>query len=113
MVYVIGEVERSGGFILNEREGVSVIQALSLAGGMKATASAKNARILRKDESGPTEGTPVDLKAMLTGKEKDRTLQPDDILYIPDSRPKKAAFRAAEAAIQTITGVAIWRIGDR
>jgi polysaccharide export outer membrane protein len=113
MVYVIGEVERSGGFILNEREGVSVIQALTLAGGMKSTASAKNARILRKDETGPSEGTPVDLRAMLTGKERDRTLQPDDILYIPDSRPKKAAFRAAEAALQTITGVAIWRVGAR
>jgi polysaccharide export outer membrane protein len=112
MVYVIGEVERSGGFILSEREGVSIIQALSMAGGMKSTASAKNARILRKDETGPTEGTPVNLSAMLSGKEKDRTMQPDDILYIPDSRPKKAAYRAAEAAIQTLTGVAIWRAGN-
>jgi polysaccharide export outer membrane protein len=112
MVYVIGEVQRSGGFILNEREGVSVIQALSLAGGMKSTASPKNARILRRDE-GPAEGTPIDLKALLTGKERDRTLQPDEILYVPDSLPKRAAFRAAEAAIQTLTGVAIWRVGDR
>jgi polysaccharide export outer membrane protein len=113
MVYVIGEVQRSGGFILNEREGVSVIQALSLAGGMKTTAAPKNARILRRDETGPAEGTPIDLKALLSGKERDRILQPDEILYVPDSLPKKAVFRAAEAAIQTVTGVAIWRIGDR
>ena len=38
-------------------------------------------------------------------------MQPDDILYIPDSKPKKAIYRAAEAAIQMATGIAIWRAG--
>jgi polysaccharide biosynthesis/export protein len=113
LVYVLGEVERSGGFVLSERGGMSVLQALAMAGGMKGTASAKNARILRTDESGPKEGRPVDLRPLLAGKESDFDLQPEDILYIPDSRPKKAAVRAAEAALQTITGVAIWRVGQR
>lgn len=112
LVYVIGEVERSGGFILTRRDGLSVLQALSMAGGMKGTASAKNARILRKDDNGPKEGRPVDLSALLNGKAADFDLEPDDILFIPDSRPKKAIARAAEAALQTITGVAIWRVGN-
>ena len=34
MVYVIGAVERSGGFVLNERESISVLQVLALAGGL-------------------------------------------------------------------------------
>jgi polysaccharide export outer membrane protein len=108
LVYVVGDVQRSGGFVLTERDGMSVLQALSMAGGLKVTASAKNARIIRKDESSPGEGKPVDLKAMLSGKETDFDLQPDDILYVPDSKPKKVGIRAAEAAIQMITGVAIW-----
>src|SRR3954447_7837399 len=112
LVYVLGEVERAGGFVLTEREGISVIQALSMAGGMKGTASPGNARILRKDESGPKEGKPVDLKAMLSGKTPDEHMQPDDILFIPGSPSKKIALRAAEAALQTVTGVAIWRAGN-
>ena len=110
MVYVIGEVERSGGFVLNDSDGVSVLQALSLAGGMKSTAAAKNARILRPaQESSAREGLPVNLPELLSGKAADVSLHPDDILFIPDNRPKKAAMRAAEAAIQTVTGVVIWR----
>lgn len=113
LVYVIGEVERGGGFVLTQRQGMSVIQALSMAGGMKSTASPSKARILRKDESGPKEGKPIDLTAMLKGKEPDFELRPDDILWVPDSRSKKAGIRAAEAVLQTVTGVAIWRVGQR
>jgi len=112
MVYVVGEVERSGGFALNNSQGISVLQALSLAGGLKNTANPKNARILRptKEESA-RDGVPVNLSALLAGKASDISLRPDDILFIPDSRPRRAALRAAEAAIQTATGVVIWRGG--
>jgi polysaccharide export outer membrane protein len=113
LVYVVGEVERPGGFILNERDRVSVLKAVSLAGGLKSSASAKNARIIRDDESGPQERKVVNLSAVLDGKQADVDLLPDDILYIPNSRSKKAAIRAAEAAVQAITGVAIWRAGAR
>ncbi len=113
LVYVIGEVQRGGGFVLTQRQGMSVIQALSMAGGMKSTASPSKARILRRDDSGPKEGKAIDLKAMLAGEKPDFELRPDDVLFVPDSTSKKAVIRAAEAALQTITGVAIWRVGQR
>jgi polysaccharide export outer membrane protein len=113
LVYVLGEVERSGGYPLTDGDGVSVIKALSMAGGMKSMAAPQNARILRDDQSGPKEGKPVDVKALLSGKERDFDLEPGDVLWIPDSKPKKALTRAAEAAIQTLTGVAIWRVGSQ
>src|SRR5258708_12702007 len=47
MVYVIGEVKRSGGFVLGEHQSISVLQALSLAEGLNGTADARHARILR------------------------------------------------------------------
>jgi len=110
MVYVMGEVERTGGFVVNERKGVSVLEALSLAGGLKSTAAPKNARILRPTEQNAArEELPVNLPEMLAGKGSDVDLRPDDILFIPNSRAKRAAIRAAEAAIQTLTGVVIWR----
>ena len=109
MIYVVGEVEKSGGFVLNERGSMSVLQAVSLAGGLHTTASAQNARILRGPggAAGRTE-IAVDVKKILAGKARDQELQADDILFIPTSKVQKAGIRALEAAIQLGTA-ALWR----
>ncbi|HEV2522556.1 MAG TPA: polysaccharide biosynthesis/export family protein [Candidatus Acidoferrales bacterium] len=111
MVYVIGEVRRSGGFVLGEHQSISVLQALSLAEGLSGTADTRHAKILRlQHDADQREELPVDVKAVLSGKKPDVTLQGDDILFIPGSTGKKAAMRTLEAAIQTGTGLAIWRL---
>jgi polysaccharide export outer membrane protein len=111
MVYVIGEVRRSGGFVLGEHQTISVLQALSMAEGLNTGADRRHAKILRlKKEADQREELPVDVKEMLTGKKPDLPLQGDDILFIPGSTGKKAALRALEAAVQTGTGLAIWRL---
>jgi polysaccharide biosynthesis/export protein len=110
MVYVIGEVKRSGGFVLGEHQTMSVLQVLSLAEGLNGTADARHARILRlKRDADQREEMAVDVKDVLNGKKADIALRADDILFIPGSTGKKAALRAVEAAIQTGTGMAIWR----
>jgi len=110
MVYVIGDVRRSGGFVLGEHQSISVLQALSLAEGLNGTADTRHAKILRlKREADQREELPVDVKSLLSGKKQDVSLQADDILFIPGSTGKKAALRAAEAVIQAGTGMAIWR----
>jgi len=110
MVYVIGEVKRSGGFVLGEHQSMSVLQVLSLAEGLNATADARHARILRLNrDADKREEMSVDVKDVLNGKKADVALRGDDILFIPGSTGKKAALRGIEAAIQTGTGMAIWR----
>jgi polysaccharide export outer membrane protein len=109
MIYVIGEVKKSGGFTIGERESLSTLQALSLAEGLNATAAPQNARILRLDPGAPkrTEIS-VDLRRILAGKENDVRLEPDDILFIPGSKSKNVAIRSLEAAVQIGTGIAIY-----
>jgi hypothetical protein len=51
----------------------------------------------------------VDLKKVIAGTAEDVSMRPNDILVVPPSGPKKVAYRAIEAAIQTATGIAIWR----
>jgi polysaccharide export outer membrane protein len=110
MVYVIGEVKRSGGFVLGEHQSISVLQALSLAEGLNGGADTRHAKILRlKRDADQREEMPVDVKDVLNGKKPDVPLLGDDILFIPGSTGKKAALRTLEAAIQTGTGLAIWR----
>lgn len=110
LIYVIGAVRKSGGFILSEREKISVLQALSLAEGLDRVASAKTAKILR--QAGGTDQRneiPVDVKLILEGKGKDVPLIANDILFIPTSGTKNVALRTLEAAIQMGTGVVIYR----
>jgi polysaccharide biosynthesis/export protein len=110
MVYVIGEVKRSGGFVLGEHQSISVLQALSLAEGLNGTADARHAKIMRLNhEADGREEMAVDVKNILAGKKRDVPLQGDDILFIPGSTGKKAAVRAVEAAVQAGTGLVIWR----
>ncbi len=109
LIYVIGEVHKSGGFTVREQEIVSVLQVLSLAEGLLRTAGPEHARILRRSGPGPEkQEIPVNVKNILAGKEADVVLKPNDILFIPNSAPRSIAFRSLEAAIQIGTGVVIW-----
>jgi polysaccharide export outer membrane protein len=114
MVYVIGDVRRSGGFVIGESESMSVLQALSLAEGMNGTADKKGAKVLRSNSAGGQRvEIPVDVKAILDGKAEDVALRGDDILFIPGSKGRAASMRALETALQTgsglLTGLFIWR----
>ena len=110
LVYVIGAVRKPGGYVLNERETISVLQALSLAEGLDRAASARAAKILRGgDGTSQRLEIAVNVKTILEGKNTDVNLKANDILFIPTSAAKNAAIRGAEAALQIGTGLAIYR----
>jgi polysaccharide export outer membrane protein len=109
MVYVIGTVARAGGYVLHDQQTLSVLQALSLAGGVGSFAAPQKARIHRPVAgNGNRTEIPVNLKAVLAGESGDVPLQAEDILLVPSSAPKKAWARAAEAALQMGT-MAVYR----
>jgi polysaccharide biosynthesis/export protein len=111
MVYVIGDVKKAGGYVLNDNANMSVLQALSLASGLEKTARASKATILRASTSKDLTRTeiPVDLQQILKGKAKDVPMEHEDILFVPGNKTKAAAIRALESALQIGTGIAIYR----
>lgn len=109
LVYVVGAVKRAGGFVLSEREHMSVLQAISMAEGLERVASPSSARILRSAGDGTRVEVPVDVARILAGKAGDVQLSANDILFVPTSAAKAAGLRGLEAAIQVATGVAIYR----
>ncbi len=109
LIYVIGEVHKSGGFVLKDRENMSVLQAISMAEGLTSTAGSRNAKIIRPAEDGkPRTEVAVDVKSILSGKKPDMPLHPNDVLFVPNSASKNAALRGVETAIQMGTGIVIW-----
>jgi polysaccharide export outer membrane protein len=109
LVYVVGAVNRAGGFPLNERESVTALQAVAIAEGLGPLNAAQDAKILRAMPSGERREIEVDLKKILAGKTTDVALQPNDILFVPNSTSKAVAARVLETTLATISGIAIWR----
>jgi polysaccharide export outer membrane protein len=110
LIYVVGDVKKSGGFVMGERKQISVLQALALSEGTNATARASDARILRP-VAGSTERTEivVDLKKILEGHANDVFMQSNDILFVPVSGAKRAGYRAIESLLTVGSGIAIYR----
>lgn len=110
LVYVVGNVKRSGGFVLGDRERVTALQALSMAEGLDKEAATNAAKILRRSADGTErQEIAVALGEILKGKKADVPMEPDDILFVPGSTGKKVLLRSAEAAIAIGTGLAIFR----
>jgi polysaccharide export outer membrane protein len=107
LVYVVGDVIRPGGFAVDPTQGLTVVQALTLAWGPSQNAATGNAVLIREQKGGRTLTT-LNLKRMLHGQDPDQPIQDRDILYIPDSEAKYLWNRTLEAAIQSTLGVTIY-----
>jgi polysaccharide export outer membrane protein len=107
-VYVAGDVARPGAFPL-PASGLTLLQALALAGGIARFADARSARIVRRTPGAPPRALRVDARAVLRGRAPDPRLEAFDLIYIPHSALKATAVRALETAVTTISGVIIFR----
>jgi polysaccharide biosynthesis/export protein len=107
IVYVLGEVTRPGGFVLNSTGGITVLQVVAAAGGTTHIASAGKTRLLRRTENGFQEQG-IDLKKLLRGKAHDVPVRDQDILFIPSSGIKSALNVSALAA--SVGTAAIYRV---
>lgn len=107
IVYVVGDVAHPAGFLMDS-DHLTVLQAVALAGGANKTAKLNGAKIIRQTSAGMVE-TPIHLKKILQSKGPDVPLRADDILFVPNSAGKSAAYRAADVVVQagTLSLVAI------
>jgi polysaccharide export outer membrane protein len=97
IVFVLGEVTRPGGYVLNSTGGITVLQVIAAAGGPTHVASAGKTRLLRRTETGFKEEN-IDVKKLLRGKAADVSVRNDDILFVPLSGLKSALNASALVA---------------
>lgn len=90
---VMGAVNRPGVAEFPENQPVTVLSAITLAGGVGAGADLKNAAVVRPNATtGQPEVQPINLDDLLQNKgnkkkTRDVALQPGDVLYIPSKGP--------------------------
>jgi polysaccharide biosynthesis/export protein len=105
IVYVVGDVNRPSGFRIEDNT-LTVLKALALVGGGTRTSALSKTRILREGPNG-TQEIPVNLKKILYAKAPDMALVKGDVLFVPGSAAKTAAYRGAEAALAMSTTLAV------
>jgi polysaccharide biosynthesis/export protein len=111
IVYVLGAVGRPGGFVLtDDREKLTALKILALAGGFTPTAKSTHAVVMRKDGQGKQHELPVDLKKIRNGQAEDMQLQPSDVLYVPESGTKTVLLRSLEFGLALGSAVALYRV---
>jgi protein involved in polysaccharide export with SLBB domain len=81
-IFVFGEVQKPGTFSFDEN--MSVIQAITLAGGFTKLASKNNTNVTRLVE-GREVKIRVPVEDIGVGREKNFPLQPGDIVFVPES----------------------------
>lgn len=111
IIYALGSVGRPGGFVVaNDRQQMTTLKLLSLAGGFSRTAKLENSFIIRRDSEGRQSQVPVDLKKILNFQTEDVQLRPSDILYVPNNTTKQVLYQAVAIGIGILTAAAIYRV---
>jgi polysaccharide export outer membrane protein len=81
-VFVFGEVQKPGTFLFED--GMSVVQAITLAGGFTRNAS-QNSTSVTRHVAGEEVKVKVNVQDIALGKAPNVLLEPGDIVYVPES----------------------------
>jgi polysaccharide export outer membrane protein len=107
IVYVLGAVNRPGGYVMQEDGELNVAQAISLAQGLIMQAKTSSVRVVKHGDDGQLIEVPVSYKGMMDGKEAPLKLQAEDIVYVPVNK-LKAIFSTSSSLIGQTAAAAIY-----
>lgn len=100
IVYILGAVQRPGGYLIDNNEPLTLMEALTLAGGNSLTSNDRDVRLIRKVKSGKEE-IKLNLNKIYLGKEADIAVNNGDIVYVPSSNVKTFIYRGFTGLVTT------------
>jgi polysaccharide export outer membrane protein len=109
IVYVMGAVNRPGGYVMQEDGKLDVAQALSMAEGTTLQAKVSGLRVVRRNPDGTLKDIPLSYKKITEGKEKPLALQAQDVVYVPVSH-LKSIFAASSTIVGETASASIYTI---
>jgi polysaccharide export outer membrane protein len=108
VIYVVGEVNKAGGFLMVSAESMTVMEALATAEGAKPTAALGSVRLIRKTDQGRTETT-LNVNQIFQLHGPDMVLHDQDILYVPRSAARVGVQTFLTYGVGAALGAAIYR----
>jgi polysaccharide biosynthesis/export protein len=109
IIYVVGNVVRPGGYVLDGRNLLTVEEAMALSGGTGHAAALKRAQLVRTLEDGRKESITIPINLIYKGQAPDVALRDGDILYVPTSTSKLVTEQAITSALSIGSSIAIYR----
>jgi polysaccharide export outer membrane protein len=97
IIYVLGDVGRPGGYVMQNESRMTVLQAMAMAAGANRTASEAHVRLVR-GKDGQFEEQEIPLKEMERGEVPDLLLEANDVLYVPFSFGRHVLMGASSIA---------------
>jgi polysaccharide biosynthesis/export protein len=113
IIYVLGPgIAAPGGYVLQGHgQEITALKVVAIAHGLNSYAKADSSVILRTNPAtGKRDQIPVHLRQIEKNKVADVPILTNDILYVPDSKGKKALAQGTTAAVGIASGVALYRI---
>lgn len=83
-VLVLGCVQKPGSYPFPQDKGITLLEAISLAGGFTGYAHADGTKIVRTSKEGKKSAIDPRINSIMSGKRKDITLEPDDLIFVPE-----------------------------
>jgi polysaccharide biosynthesis/export protein len=112
IVYVLGAVNRPGGYVMQEEGTLNVLQAISLANGTAITAKTGTIYVLRRNADGSVVDIPLPYKKQIRGQSAEVQLRARDVLYVPTSKVK-AIFSSGSSILSAAASATIYAAADR
>ncbi|MFH2201738.1 MAG: polysaccharide biosynthesis/export family protein [Elusimicrobiota bacterium] len=86
-IYVLGEVKSPGAFDLPTEKRMTVLEAISKAGGFSPVAAKDRTKVIRATPDGKNISITIEVSAITSRGEKDKDipLEPNDVIHIPQS----------------------------
>jgi polysaccharide biosynthesis/export protein len=108
IVYVLGAVNRPGGYVMQEEGTLNVLQAMALANGTSQLAKTGTVYVLRRNADGTVVDIALAYKEITQGKRANFQLHATDILIVPTS-VIKLTFATLEPFLIAAATTAIYR----
>ena len=108
IVYVLGDVNRPGGFVMQDSGKITLLQALAQAGGASKNASLSKAVLMSKNAQGYAT-TKLHVDKIEKGETPDLELHANDILFVPNNRLKNA-LSGTQSAMSAIGSASIYAV---
>lgn len=84
-VAVLGQVQKPGNYELPLDQRFTLLQAISNAGGFTDIANVKRIKVIRKGDNGKTSVIRANAESILSGKQPDIELEPEDVIHVGES----------------------------
>jgi len=107
IIYVLGAVNRPGGFLMQQEGTLTLLQAMSLASGTSQFASIKSIYLLHRNQDGSLLRMTVPYKEIANGKSADVALHSTDIVFVPDSK-LKTVFSSTQGIMTSVATASVY-----